>query len=49
MSTTGGYRPFSTCKLPPDKSHLFLVAFRFCKFFILYKTNEEQLNNILLH
>ena len=49
MSTTGGYRPFSTSKHLPDKSHLFLVAFRFCKFFILYKTNKEQLNNILLH
>ena len=37
-STTGGYRPFSTSKHLPDKSHLFLVAFRFCKFFIFYKT-----------
>ena len=48
MSIIGGYKPSSMFS-PPDKSHLILVAFRFCKSFIFFKTIQKQINNILLH
>ena len=43
MSIIGGYKPSSIF------SPLILVAFRFCKSFIFFKTIQKQTNNILLH